>query len=168
MNNSHAAKYTVQTQNDESCCVPKFNSHISRTLDRRAVRGRYHRGNYCCQGRVRFNYLRVYMNVSVNDTLTLTRLSNREEPSCIQSVVELCPARDRRPIKNATLQNELDSAAATAAVARAASVVMTLEQTARSLRQTCASCSNSLMQLLCRVTAPNVLSLIIPSEVSRI
>ena len=51
------------------------------------------------------------MNVSVNDTLTLTRLGNREKPSCIQSVVELCPARDRRPIKNASLQNELDSAA---------------------------------------------------------
>lgn len=42
-----------------------------------AGRGRYHRGNYCCQGRVRFNYLQVYMNVSVNDTLTLTRLGNR-------------------------------------------------------------------------------------------
>lgn len=105
-------------------------SYTSRTLSwAGAVRGRYHRGNYCCQGRVRFNYLQVYMNVSVNDMLTLTRLGNREEPSCIQSVVELCPARDRRLIKNATLQNEVDSAAASLAHA---SVVITLEQTARS------------------------------------
>lgn len=70
------------------------------------------------------------MNVSVNDTLTLTSLRNREEPSCIQSVVELCPAWDRRPIKNATLQNEVDSAAASLAQA---SVVMKLEQIARLL-----------------------------------
>lgn len=127
---------------------------------RGAVRGRYHRGNYCCQGRVRFNYLQVYMNVSVNDTLTLTRLGNREEPSCIQSVVELCPARDRRPIKNATLQNELDSAAASLAHA---SVVMTLEQTARSHALYLCTCV-VLMQLLCRVTAPNVMLIITTSE----
>lgn len=88
------------------------------------------------------------MNVSVNDTLTLTRLGNREKPSCIQSVVELCPARDRRPIKNATLQNELDSAAAAASLAHA-SVVMTLEQTARAHS---AIRIAALMQLLCCVT----------------
>lgn len=71
------------------------------------------------------------MNMSANDTLTLTRICNREEHSCIRSFPELCPARDNRAIKNAPLENKSDSAAATLAHS-SASVAMRLERSTRS------------------------------------
>lgn len=51
-------------------------------------------------------------------------MAGSREPSCMESIPELCPARDRRPIKNAALQNEVESASASLAHA-AASIVIT-------------------------------------------
>lgn len=55
--------------------------------------------------------------------MTLTRIHNRGRAQLYGEYPELYPARDRRPIKNAALQNEVESALASLAHAAASSVI---------------------------------------------